>query len=400
MTGLELPSASAAERGVICPPTVALPRVNHVGGAPQERGTALHAFIADVKEIGRERALEKVPKRYRMHAESLPLESLHLERFQHEPAFVYDVEAGKARLLGANIGRHYREHGWIPDREMPGTPDGVGLSPDAVYVVDWKTGAAEVTHPDDNWQMWVNGLAAARYYQRELVIAEIVHLPEAPGRDPWRQRATYDSLKLDMIEDRLREALPRWRAAYEIVAAGKPVHVTAGAHCEYCPCVAACPATGQLVRQFVSWTKADQEKPDVAAMLDPSNARQAYEMLRRMKSVVDLVETGLKSYASENPIQMDGGRVYGLRTVEKEELDPAVVFDVVREYAGEEAARIAVTWEASKAQLERAAREIAAKTPGTTIAETMRGLLKSVRERNGSKTFPQKRYEQFKPKGE
>jgi hypothetical protein len=56
------------------------------------------------------------------------------------PAFAYDPETDECRLLGFDIGRTYIEHGWDPTREIPCTPDGVGLSPDSALIVDWKSG--------------------------------------------------------------------------------------------------------------------------------------------------------------------------------------------------------------------------------------------------------------------
>lgn len=392
---MSLPSSSSVQRAMACPASTALPQVGHVGSEDQSRGIAVHAFIADVKALGRAEALERCPKRWRLYCESIPLDDLHLERFLPEPAFALNVTTGKVRLLGQNIGREYVKHGGDPENEIFCTPDGVGISEDAVYVVDWKSGMAYVPRPVENWQIRVGSICAATYYQKQQAVGEITHLPQSPTDDPWRQRDTFDLLQIDGWLEELLEAVPVWRAAQAAEREGRPLAVVTGSHCQFCPCVASCPATGALMRTFAGLDPAKG-----LGELTPETAKLVREQFQRHKQVMEMVDAALKAYASSQPIPTStAGKFYGLRTVEREELDPRIVFDLVREQYGEEFARKAVSWEATKTGLEEVAREIAAAT-GSSSRETMRGLLAAIRERGGSRTLPQQQYREFKPKGE
>jgi hypothetical protein len=406
---MRMPSGSAVERALLCPPSTALPRIER-HGEEADRGTELHKFLAAARKLGREAALEVIAKKYRPHAEMLDLEQLDIASFASEPAFAYDPETDECRLLGFDIGRAYLEHGWDPTREIACTPDGVGLSEDAALIVDWKSGVGAVTAVARNPQMKTGAICASRYYHRSKVLMLIAHIPEH-AKKPWMEPAEITALDLDEWRQTLLAGKKRWAAAQEAWARGELPNVSAGAHCRYCPCAISCPAVGGAITRFRELSaglsdgmgKPDKDhladlKRQLTTALTPETARAARMLLVRHQAVLDLVDSALRDHAAQAPIPMDDeGRVWGPRTITLENLDPSVVFRVVREIAGEKLAERAVSWEASKTKIRDVARELAA-LQGGTIKGWEATILDTVRERGGVVEEPQERFTEYTPK--
>lgn len=400
-----LPTGSGVGRAIECPGSTALPRVERTSGAPAERGDAAHTFIAAAKEVGREKALELVHKRWRPYCESIPLEKLNLDSFRPEVAFAYNPITRTSRILGQNIQRRYVEHGGDPSTEIFVTPDGIGLTEDAVYVVDWKSGFAQVASPEDSWQMKTGSVAVATYFQRRIALADVTRLREG-GKKPWVESYVFDGIALDDAADQMAAAMPSWQEAYEQVQRGERPRIVAGEHCGYCQCVADCPATSGLIQRFAAIAYGNEQPPAVGDLtpwivsrLTPDRARQTRELLVQLKSVTAQVENALKDYSTAQPFPMGGGKVYGPRSVEKEALDPSVVWAVLKFHGGEELAKLAVSMEATKTGLKEAARELAA-TKGGRISTWEERLLQEVRDRGGSIVTPGTRFEEHTPRTE
>src|SRR5690606_33417344 len=96
-------TASKIERVAACPGSEALPHAESTSAAA-ERGSAGHAFLAAAGKLGREAALEQVPEEHRALCEAIDLDRLPVDLLA-EPAYAWDPVTGKARFLGANIGR-------------------------------------------------------------------------------------------------------------------------------------------------------------------------------------------------------------------------------------------------------------------------------------------------------
>lgn len=400
----QLPSGSAMERALACPGSTALPRVERTSGAPAERGIAVHAFIAAVPTLGREMALEAVPKRWRPFCESLPLDKLNMGSFRPEVSFAYRPGADTARILGQNIGRSYLNYGWNPATEVPVTPDGVGLTSDAVYIVDWKSGWGDVTTPRENWQLKVGALAACRHFHRNRALVEIVHLREG-SKKPWVEPYEFDSIVLDDTAEQIAAAMPGWMEAFEQVQRGERPRIVAGEHCGYCGCVADCPATSGLITRFGEAILLGQAPYEgetnelrkwLVPHLTPEKAKATREILVQLKAVTAQVEGALKDYSTTLPFETKDGKVYGPRSIDKEELDPSVVWAVVKQHGGEEIAKLAVSMDATKTSLKDAARELTALKGGRT-SRWEEQLLQEIRDRGGSKITPGTRFEEHRP---
>src|SRR5690606_37815558 len=162
-----------------CPASWALPHAEEAEPSePSQRGTAIHAFLADVSERGRDAALERVPTEYRAACEVIDTDRIPLH-LGAEVTFRLDLRSDEAQEIGRNIDRStyadMDEDPWV----IYGTADLVGIGSDGVVVVyDYKTGWSEQDQAGDHWQLRGLALAAARAYGVSHARVGIIRVPE------------------------------------------------------------------------------------------------------------------------------------------------------------------------------------------------------------------------------
>ena len=303
---------SELPRLAICPTSAALPRIDRVT-ARSERGSVVHAFLADYLRDGDE-AYKSVPEAYRSDCHAIDVSRL--------PVGVGTV-AVEVKL----------------DRKgMTGTADVVGLTDSAVVVIDWKTGWADQAPAREHRQLlWYAIAAAEKHGMREAIIS-ITRIRD-DGR-VWTDIATLDCFDLDAAAADIDEVI---RRANQANAGDK---VTTGDHCKYCPAFANCPATKAVVGLLATDPRMVDE--EVRLDLTPSNAARAWDRIKLAERVIDDAKVALKTFAETvGPFTLDNGNVVGPVETTRRAIDATLAQSVLEAAHGPEFARSAIRFEPS-----------------------------------------------------
>lgn len=352
-----LPSASGLARALLCAPSAASPGGVNVLNEYADRGTGAHDFLTNVQKYGREKALELVPADAEWTAlcEAIDLESLppmSLSASAAEVAFRYNLTTDTAKEVGRNIGRAYPP-GKLND-DVDGTIDYLSLLADGetVFIVDWKFGRGWVPRARDNAQLKFAALAACRAYGRSRAQVAITRISE--DGTPWNDKAVFEAFDLDSFADDLKALHTRVVQLRAEIQAGAVPAVTMGPHCKYCPAQRYCPGVTSIVREVASapehWSASFKD------LLTPETATLAYIKVRQVETALKIAKEGLALFARENPIDLGDGNVYGYVAGEETEINAEKAFDVLATKYGVDVAKAAMTFETSKAGVERAAR--------------------------------------------
>ena len=355
-------SGSSLYRVEACGGELVLPNVPEAENAYASLGSIIHAFLRDVSVLGLAEALAKGPEEHRDALAAIEVSALPAcqpDQYASEVAFAYDWRHDKARELGRGLNRDYS--GLTAD-ELPGTADVVGLTAEAVVVLDYKSGWKPLGRPRDSLQLLFYALAAARTYGRDRAVVGFIRRLDG---DPIYTRAELDMLDLDA-------AAARIRALMERPAPAVPGGLVQGAHCQYCPAFGQCPAKLGLVRGLF-----DGELP----ALDADTAPLVFERLVLAEEVLERVRHTVQEYARSKPIRLPDGKVFGLKDCGVESIDPDLGAPVLAEAFGPEvvAASVEVEKKLTKAALGRALRTYQATHPGTKITKLQQHAMELLR---------------------
>jgi hypothetical protein len=373
-------TASSLDRVFQCAAAAALPTVRSPN-AYGDRGSAVHHFLERIGAgMSAEGALDLVEDdEHRALCAAIDLARLP-RGTAPEVAFAYDVAKGTARELGRQLRRQYPA---LSPTELPGTGDAVGVSGSAVFVGDFKSGFI-VTPAKDSVQLRFLALCAARAYDREEAVVEIVRIRE--NGSVFRDPAEFDALDLDAFAVELEEVMAKVRYQQASVAAGLMPDVVEGEHCRWCPAWSSCPAKASALVRVAS---GEALEPLASLLpLSPEMAGVAWVRCRESHRLLERIERACYAALDEyGSLPLPSGRE--LRRVTEpgnEVLDGRVVFAVVREQLDQDVAEGAIAIEATKAGLERAlkAASAAGKIPPRGRAAAERRVLEAVRERGGA----------------
>jgi hypothetical protein len=344
-----LPTASALERAARCPGSCSLPVVREES-VYSARGTALHAFLADVATVGRDAALARVPDQFRAACDAIDLDALpplSPEACAAEVALAYDPDMDWGRELGRCIDRT-DAYGRLLAGELGGTADLVALTDDAVTIADYKTGHGSQTPARHNWQLRALALYASRTYERPRAIVALIHLHE-DGSSRF-DRADFDAIELDEIRDEIR-------AVVAAVQAPEPAFAR-GPWCRHCGGFDACPAQHALLGQVMRDPEPVAQEAHVALQGGPGGERRAYELWQALQVLTARVGERIAARASYRALDLGGGRFYGRAPGRETVADAELVQRVLGEHYGAEVADAAVIVEtalkATKAQIQKA----------------------------------------------
>lgn len=357
-----------------CPPSIILPQIDDDEPHPAAgRGREIHAFLENVKLVGRVEALARAPSDLRVYLELLNLDELptHLST---EVAFAYDWKLRTAREIGQSIGRDYHGHlrrtGQAPlrDTEIPLTIDLAGGATlvgghRRGYVGDWKSGRTKYPAPDRFGQTLLAGLCMRHVYQCVDVVLELVYL-RSDG-DHYVARRTVDEWDLDTFADELAAAHALADDAEREYIAGRGVTVREGPHCDYCPAFNHCPAKTALVRSIPAELAAlgataavlrGEEAPAVGTViaggvLSRERAADMWIATERIYEVLGRVRDEICGLAAYEEIELPDGRVIGRLVTRRESLDGKIAASVIEEWFGPEARAKAVDERVSKEAL-------------------------------------------------
>ena len=380
---MTLPSASKLGLAFTCLGSATLPRVDSLN-EHADKGNAKHAFLALCLKVGRDAALAEVPEEFRADCAALDVSELPASQpgqWLAEVAFAFDVVSGEARVLGEDIGREYKAHGRT-ERDIAGSADLVGLTPDAVVVIDYKTGRMPVTRCADNWQMRALSVMAARSMGRTRAQAAVLYVDEdGRARYDW---ANFDALDLDGYASELQHLGERVLTVMSEPPTRSDYTLRTGSHCRYCPALTTCPAQGAFVRQLVATpteTLADLE----AGIQDDATARAVFERLEAIEAVIKKAKAALYDRACSRPIPLGNGEVFGLAESSRESLKGNVAWDVIAKLHGPAVADAAVELDATKAGIKRALIPVATET-GQKVTALEREALDAIRAAGGAET--------------
>jgi len=243
---------SATDRVFACPAGAALPQANEPSGPDAERGTAIHAYLADVCDHGEERALFYLPFDSPHRADCIGIRTGDIAAVIGaggvgftEHAFAYNPVTGGSLELGSALGRQYPDSpGWVC-----GTMDLVVRYPDgSVTIVDWKTGR-DAPYAAESGQLAIAALAVSLPWSLERVTVAIGHIRD-DGSIAF-DRHEYDEAALQGVAERVRKTWDAAVRAENLLGFGQLPTTTLGAHCKYCPAASFCPSQIALVRRFI-----------------------------------------------------------------------------------------------------------------------------------------------------
>jgi len=411
MTTTRLPTFSGLPRWFRCELTDVLPKIDE----PSEDariGTARHTFFERIaqlmqdpaairienvkdpesgKDLGeqirqasrdeaRELALAEAPPEHQEVLACIPLERVQLDNVAGEVAFAFDLETGKGREIGRGLAREYGE---VAPSEVVGTIDRVSLVGNhGLYVGDYK-GRSHRRHPAEDEQFLAAALAAARAYGRSWVDLEAIRvMGDEVFLEPAYRLTVAD---LDRFELRLQDRADLARKNREALAKDPadlpPGEV--GPHCSYCPHLRFCPAQMAIARAVIGGDSDElQGVAKVGAQyLDEVSAPRIHALLAPAEALLEKVKAAIRNYARQTPFQLtDGtGRWYGVPpdATERELGEGNLVYEVLDELFGEDAAKKGVKVEGTFGGIEAAVKAYLAVRP----AEARKGAIKELREK-------------------
>lgn len=349
-------TASVLPRLLACPSSAALPRAeNHNEWA--DAGHEAHEELAILSD-------------------EHPFAHLLPSGARSEVKLAYDVATRLGRIIGEGSGRYYGEIGPF---EIPGSCDVLGIEPDRVVVIDWKTGHAEVEPASSNGQLWLYALAACRALGRSAALVRVVYTQTGRVDD-----YEIDALEMAEFADRLEKLHTRVAELKAMRSRGESLDTREGSWCKHCPSKAYCPSKRALLVQVAEKGLAvigDTE-------LTPERARAGYEQIVKLESLVRDARKRLETYVDEHgPIDLGNGRMFG-RYVRKgnERLSGDVAVRAIAEVIGESAKEFEAT--AIERKVSKAAIERAAKTLGCPRG-TATKVIQRIRDLGGSTTAPE-----------
>jgi RecB family exonuclease len=382
-------SMSGLNRVMSCGLSAVLPHVKRsYPSAWRDFGTAAHAFLARVPEVGRDAALAEADEEFREALEAIDLSktpACQPGSRAFEVSFIWNWADGTALEIGRNLERSYPELG---PTEIPGTADAVGIDGDTVIVEDFKTGFGDLSPVEDDLQLAGYAIAATLAYGKSRARVSFIRIRDGNPK--------HESAELDEIDLSIRAAAIKARMK-EISARGLEQEPHEGPWCKWCPAYDACPAKQQLARALAA------PVDTMLGAITAANGARVLSALKASREVLDRIEARLKELAEVDPIPLAGGKVYGQYT---RSLGPALDAEkaratLVARYgpAGESA------WDAAvvrKTELKKGALESALKpvveAAGRPFAREMRALFEAFEADGASRERVAKCIGEHKPK--
>lgn len=360
------PTGSKLHRIWKCPASAVLPQ-SEVARPEFEpaanRGKAIHAFLENVKRVGRAAALADAPEDLRPLLDALDLDDLPVH-LACEVALAWNWRTSAARELGRSPDLPRRADGAVDydalgvdwSSEIPCTLDVVGVASYFVeatsramnlrgYVGDYKSGHSKYPAPDMFAQTLLGASCVRSAWGCDEVVVELIHIHDNGGHH--RARRTVDEWDLDVFEREITAAMGRvewaehagWTTPYE----NEPDPVE-GPWCEWCPAFRACPAKLALVRQIPDHLVTLGIRPDPesgALTLTPGaltvrNAADAWMMAERVQDILNRIKEEICSIAAFEEIPLADGRVIGHVHTERRSLNGRIAAEVLEQRYGRE----------------------------------------------------------------
>lgn len=294
-------SASALARIEACPPSHSLPHVYEPPSEAAEGGTVKHLFCVEAATLGREAALANVPPEWRAECAAIDVTTLpHATGgYLFEVAYAYEVANDAAVELGRGVKGRGIYKGVDGATQLVGTADLVGLTDDAVVVLDLKTGRKWLPMPSESLQLLFLALAASRTYRKWRAHIGWIRLIDTT---PRLVVETLDPFALEMARERVLAVRARAeKMGWVARTKGAQPDVTVGEHCRYCPALRGC------------WAH--------TSMLGGVPEAKTLDAVESLERSAKLARQQLNAQAQQMPVQLGDGRVYGPRLEVRRSID-------------------------------------------------------------------------------
>lgn len=296
--------------------------------------------------------------------------------WRSESAYAWDPIAKRARYLGQNIGRKYRDCG-AQVGDVCGSIDLELVEADRVTVIDIKTGRHR-HDPNGHRQLAHNALCAARHHNRGAARVGILTVTVGGC---YLNTADLDAFALLDVEEELL-------ARVESVPGAKP---RAGSHCRFCSAKGSCPEAEKMTAAIVP-----AQRLAMGRVESVESARAWYDALPLLEAAIKAKREEIKALADSCGGRLDfgDGRAYARVTETRETVDgnrPGVI-DVLTRELGEHA-REAVKVKVSKTGIDKAVAKTAARG---TKAKRVEAILDEIRAMGASKVSTFDTWEEVK----
>jgi len=230
--------------------------------------------------------------------------------------------------------------------------------PETLAVLDWKTGRSGDEHP---YQLMAYADAARAKFG----------MPASgyvSGFEVWTALREQRTRNFTVAElDGFRE-----RAAKQIARIGE--QYAAGPHCKFCPRQYQCPARDEYLRGTVAaLVTTDGEQRAITREVLGTLYERSKIITRALAAYGKLLDEAL----ADGPIALPDGRVLGLKTVERDELDGCKTSTILSNDCGFTEDDLSEVLSATKSGIERVVKSKVAKGGG---AAAMRQILGKLRE--------------------
>ena len=354
----------------LCPGSTALPHGASLNPAAA-MGSAIHEHLADRVQIGVPAAfarLNEVAAAWELDEDETRILAARCRAFtfgipEHalvEVALALRADGAVVRAVGGR-GEYEVPAGTI----LPITVDAIWAEPypllidqdtgaidcpegSVLWVIDWKSGSDK--HPDPiehNRQAHAGALVAARFTGAASVVPAIVYVRSGQGEwdtltDAAGQTRAMTAEELARVEQEIQETHRQCAEQERRYAAGEPLRLVEGQHCGWCAARDSCPAKLAMIRAVVT---GELVVPGgAAAPLTAEHAAKLAVMLPQLDRWSEKGKRALKEYvASNGPIDLGGGRVYGPHDVIQDEIDPTIGLVILTDEIGAEYASQAIT---------------------------------------------------------
>jgi hypothetical protein len=236
-----------------------------------------------------------------------------------------NVDTGAGRWLDTK-GRDYAD---IRPEEIPFTLDVAWIEAGTLTVRDWKTGPQAQEHTTaarDNPQLATMALAVLGLTDEPVHAVRLQLGFVGPGRE----------LELDEHETTPEGLRARWlmplSGALDAITADEELAPKPGPHCNWCPCIAECPAARTQLAVVERQSSLAEDAILTTAIASPEHAASVYARLGMAQDLLDRIGGALKEYVRDHgPVPMGNGKVLRVIESSRETCALAKVSDALKE---------------------------------------------------------------------
>jgi uncharacterized protein DUF2800 len=376
-----------------CAAAPVLPRVRH--DIPQAAfGAAGHEHLQLRAELGVDEAMRLLPDtcaRWKLTEQQTGALTAMCRRFEWVPPrgalaeipLCLMADGSVRRLSEGGRGEYELPEGglfamtvdmlWGEPSPLPRTSPPRCNPSSTLWVVDVKFGQDVYVSPiAQNAQVLAGAVLAAKWTGAERVTPAVVFA--RPGAGDW------DVLDHWLGPEQIADLHTQLVATLSKVAeqkrkqeAGEWLDYTEGAHCEFCPAQAHCPAKTALLQRYLG---SPLQPPGELGALAPQQAASLAAWLPQAERFLHQLRAALKAHVQAHdgaPLDLGDGLLWGPHAVSKTAIDARKALPVVTAQLGAEAAMAAFS--VSRSSLEAALRSVPSDEPMATRMRLLMGKL-------------------------